>query len=288
MTKVHRDSSRFPVVRVTDGVVSHVIDDVAVESPLEIRLVIGDAAARPTTGIVPEATEHPISVTMRTPGHDTELALGFLLTEGIITSPEQVTRVRLCGNDSTVRVSIAPNVSVDLDRLKRHFYTSSSCGVCGKSAIDAVRVSIREPLDPQLPRVTSGVLVSLPDALRSAQQVFDRTGGLHASGLFTTAGKLIRMHEDVGRHNAMDKLIGAQWFDDESVFSESILLVSGRVSFELVQKALVAGIAVLVAVGAPSSLAVQLAETHGMTLVGFVRNNRMNVYCGAHRITDVA
>ena len=221
---------------------------------------------------------------MRTPGKDPELALGFLLTEGILTSPEQVERIRVCGGGNTVWIHLKPKVHVDLDRLSRHFYTSSSCGVCGKSAIEAVSVHIRHPLEPNRPIVLPGLISSLPEKLRVAQEAFDRTGGIHASGLFDVDGKLLRLCEDVGRHNALDKLIGGQWFEDETAFTESILLVSGRVSFELVQKALVAGIPVLVAVGAPSSLAVELAIDHHMTLIGFARGRRFNVYSGFERI----
>lgn len=251
-------------------------DHLAIESPLEIRLV---------HQVDQDAVESVVSITMRTPGNDAELAIGFLLTEGILRSPSQVERVRLCGGGNTVRVHLRSRVVVDLDKLKRNFYTSSSCGVCGKSAIEAVNVAIPGPLETGHPSVSPEVILGMPDTLREAQAVFDRTGGLHASGLFDAGGELLRLHEDVGRHNALDKLIGAQWFDDESVFANSVLLVSGRVSFELVQKALVAGIAVVVAVGAPSSLAVELAMHHNMTLVGFTRGARFNVYSGFERIT---
>jgi FdhD protein len=229
-------------------------------------------------------SDSPVSVTMRTPGSDPELAIGFLLTEGILRSVEQVDRIRVCGGGNTVWIHLKPNVDVDLDRLSRHFYTSSSCGVCGKTAIDAVNVYIRHQLEPDCPVVSPDCITSLPNKLREEQAAFDRTGGLHASGLFDAQGNLLRLHEDVGRHNALDKLIGAQWFEDETVFQESIVVVSGRVSFELVQKSLVAGIPILVAVGAPSSLAVKLAVEHNMTLIGFTRGQRFNVYSGFHRI----
>jgi len=274
-TTVHLDSSHRKIMRCDEGTMRTIDDQVAVESPLEIRLVHHDESGE---------FETPISVTMRTPGHVGELATGFLLTEGIIDDPEQIERIRMCGGGNVIIVHLKSTVIVDTDKLTRHFYTSSSCGVCGKSAIEAVNVSIRSELDPNAPRVKAAVISSLPQDLRSAQSVFDRTGGLHASGLFDTSGSLIRLHEDVGRHNALDKLIGAQWYDDESVLAESIVLVSGRVSFELVQKALVAGVAILVAVGAPSSLAVDLASHHNMTLVGFNRGQRFNLYSGFQRV----
>lgn len=272
---VHLDSSHRKIMRCDDGILRSIPDEVAVETPLEIRLVHQVDSTQ---------VETPISVTMRTPGHDSELATGFLLTEGLIRSPDQIERIRICGGGNVVNVHLKSTVAVDVSKLSRHFYTTSSCGVCGKSSIDAVNVLIAGELEPDVPRVTAAVISSLPDALRSAQSVFDRTGGLHASGLFDTTGNLIRLHEDVGRHNALDKLIGSQWYHDEAVLAESILMVSGRVSFELVQKALVAGIAIVIAVGAPSSLAVDLASHHDATLIGFNRGRRFNLYSGFQRI----
>lgn len=271
------ESSHRKIVRWQGESREEIDDDVAVEAPLEIRLFHRRESVE---------TETPISVTMRTPGNDSELATGFLLTEGIIQTPEQIQRIRICGGGNVINVHLNPSVEVDIDQLSRHFYTSSSCGVCGKSAIDAVNVNILNVLEPSAPVVTPAFIASLPDRLRASQDVFDRTGGLHASGLFDTEGRLIRLHEDVGRHNALDKLIGAQWYTDEAAFAESILLVSGRVSFELVQKALVAGIAILVAVGAPSSLAIDLAHHHNMTLIGFTRGPRFNIYSGPQRIQN--
>lgn len=277
---IYADSSHRQIEKYDGAKHKTVSDEVAIESPLEIRLVQTD----PESDNQASQTDDPVSVTMRTPGNDSELALGFLLTEGILDSPEQVARIRVCGGGNTVWIHLKPQVQIDLGSLARHFYTSSSCGVCGKSAIDAVNVHIEHKLAPGRPVVSPGFVSSLPDKLRAAQDAFDRTGGLHASGLFDIEGTLLRLHEDVGRHNALDKLIGAQWFEDEMVFAESILLVSGRVSFELVQKALVAGIPMLVAVGAPSSLAIELASDHNMTLVGFTRGQRFNVYSGFDRI----
>lgn len=248
-------------------------DLLAVEEPLEIRLGTGRA-------------HRTVSVTMRTPGHDPELAVGFLFTEGVITARDQVAAARGCRSGNVVRVDLRPGVAVDFDRLERHFYTASSCGVCGKASLDAVRVQTRTRPASGVPALDPAVVRRLPDALRAAQAVFDRTGGLHAAALFDPPGSLLAVREDVGRHNALDKLIGAEFLAGRIPLTERILLLSGRVSFELVQKAAVAGIPVVAAVGAPSSLAVELARDRGMTVLGFVRHDRFNVYTGADRIRD--
>jgi FdhD protein len=250
-------------------------DHLAVEEPLEIRLGCTIDGKR---------VHRPISVTMRTPGADTELAVGFLFTEGILTDRDQLVTVRGCGRGSSIRVELRPEVTVDLAKLDRHFYTSSSCGVCGKVSIESVKVAPNYRPQPFLPMIDAAVIQGLPRTLRESQAVFDQTGGLHASGLFDAEGRLIALREDVGRHNALDKLIGAQFLAGRTPLSESVLLVSGRASFELVQKAAVAGIPVLAAVGAPSSLAVELAREFGLTLVGFVREDRFNIYTGGDRI----
>jgi FdhD protein len=250
-------------------------DLLAVEEPLEIRLGLEVDGRR---------VHAAVSVTMRTPGHDHELAVGFLYTEGIIANREHVTGVRACGSGNVVRVDLATGVGVDLARLERHFYTSSSCGVCGKTSLEAVRVSVRHRVADGRPAVDAEVIRRLPAVLRAGQTVFDRTGGLHASALYDTAGELLCLREDVGRHNALDKLIGSRFLAGYTPLRESVLLVSGRASFELVQKAVVAGIPILAAVGAPSSLAVSLARENGLTVVGFVRPDRFNVYTGAERI----
>ncbi len=256
-------------------------DSLAVEEPLEIRLGF------PKNGRI----EHKaISITMRTPGDDLELAAGFLFTEGIITTPEQVSRIRYCGLpdkgkniQNTAVVELAENVAVDLKRLERNFYTTSSCGVCGKSSIEALHTGARK-INSNGFRVKTELIHSLPEILRASQNVFEQTGGLHASALFNARGELEILREDVGRHNALDKVIGAKFMAGETPLENRILLVSGRASFELVQKALMAAVPVLAAVGAPSSLAVELAKEFGMTLVGFVRDNRFNIYTDGERI----
>jgi len=234
-------------------------DAVAVEEPLELR--IGG---------------RPVAVTMRTPGHDEELALGFCLSEGLrplAAAPP----ADLAANAIEVEVE-----RFDPARLERHFYTSSSCGVCGKGALEAVRVEA-PPVESDL-RADVALVASLPDRLRDAQAAFAATGGLHATGLFDAQGRLLCAREDVGRHNAMDKVVGRAFLDGRLPLSDAILCVSGRLSFELVQKAAVAGCPVLVAVGAPSSLAVELAEAQGITLCGFVRGGRVNVYARPERL----
>jgi FdhD protein len=256
-------------------------DLLAIEEPLEIRIGFGSRADR---------QQKSLSITMRTPGHDFELALGFLFTEGIVQSFSQIESIKYCEDvgrqeekDNVVRVELKPEVHIDFQKLQRNFYTTSSCGVCGKSSIDAVRQQCHFMMSDW--KINPVLIHALPDKLRKAQLVFEYTGGLHASGLFHYQAKeLVLLREDVGRHNALDKIIGAKLIEGQIPLSEYILLVSGRASFELVQKAALAGIQLLAAVGAPSSLAVQLAQETGMTLLGFVRENRFNVYSGAERI----
>jgi FdhD protein len=228
---------------------------------------------------------------MRTPGADFELAAGFLFGEGVIESGQEIAAIRYCVDAAqgeaqqynVVNVFLSPGATFDPATLQRHFYTTSSCGVCGKASIEAVRGPACARITEQL-QVSAQTLLSLPATLRAAQAVFERTGGLHAAALFTPEGELLRVREDVGRHNAMDKLVGAALLAGELPLSEAVLLVSGRLSFELVQKAARAGVPVLAGVSAPSSLAVELAEEVGMTLVGFLREGRFNVYTGGRRI----
>ncbi len=256
-------------------------DTVAVEEPLEIQLCSGTRSG---------AAAKSIAVTMRTPGHDRELALGFLFTEGIVTDASDVVAVERCGapdpdsgEQNAVRVELAADVTLDLDRLTRHFYTTSSCGVCGKASVDALRVAGCEAPSGSL-SVSRAVLAALPAKLRRRQRVFELTGGLHAAAAFRADGELVVVREDVGRHNAVDKVIGALFMDGALPAAELGLVVSGRASFELTQKALVAGMPMLAAVSAPSSLAVRLAREFDMTLIGFLRDDRFNIYSGAERV----
>ncbi|HEX2095656.1 MAG TPA: formate dehydrogenase accessory sulfurtransferase FdhD [Longimicrobiaceae bacterium] len=254
-------------------------DSLATEEPLEIRLARGDEPP------------HRVSVTMRTPGSDFELAAGFLFTEGVVGDAREIAAIRYCVDPevdgaqqyNVVSVVLAPGARFDPESLRRNFYATSSCGVCGKASIEAVRGGGCPAVagDVEVPAET---LLALPEKLREAQAVFERTGGLHAAALFTAGGELLRVREDVGRHNALDKLVGASLLAGELPLRDRVVLVSGRLSFELVQKAARAGAALLAGVSAPSSLAVELAEETGMTLVGFLREGRFNVYTGGERI----
>ncbi|MGH9560233.1 MAG: formate dehydrogenase accessory sulfurtransferase FdhD [Terracidiphilus sp.] len=256
-----------------DGTVRAVEDALAVEEPLEIRV-----------------NGTPVTVTMRTPGHDLELAIGFLLTEGIIESADEIAGtmdvpraadLKIAAKSNTVDIKLRTQ-TFDADSLQRNFFAASSCGICGKSTIESIRRrGLRAP-NPDF-RVKPDVLCRMPDAIRVEQAVFDRTGGLHAAALFDAEGMLLALREDIGRHNAVDKVIG--WAMKQTTFplSESILMVSGRGGFEIAQKAVAAGIPVLASVSAPSSLAVELAREMGMTLIGFLRGRRFIVYAGASR-----
>ncbi len=282
--RIERASVGREVVRYVGGEGERVRDVVAVEEPLEIRVGYGPVSDRRVKAV---------SVTMRTPGgagEDFELAVGFLFTEGIIKERGEVERVFYCGPETTklrlhnvVRVELAAGVALDLEKLERHFYTTSSCGVCGKTSIEAIETVCGAGLRDDFV-VSAEVIHALPEFLRAQQAVFDRTGGLHAAALFDGRGKLVALREDVGRHNALDKLIGSRFLCGEVPLSERVLLVSGRASFELLQKTVMAGIPVIAAVGAPSSLAVELAERFGVTLLGFVRGERFNVYAGEGRV----
>jgi FdhD protein len=262
------------------------MDTLAGEEPLEIRV-----GRMPPSGAVDGVRERtPLAVTMRTPGEDIDLALGFLFTEGLVGAAHDVVTAQLCAGTNepntynVVDVTLAAHVPAPQTDPTRNFYTTSSCGVCGKASIDAVRTRSRFDVRPDETRVNAGTLAGLPDVLRSAQATFDRTGGLHAAGLFTPGGDLVCVREDVGRHNAVDKVVGWALRAERLPLAGHVLLVSGRASFELVQKASMAGIPVLAAVSAPSSLAVDLAEETGLTLVGFLRGATMNVYAGAERV----
>ena len=259
-------------------------DHVAVEEPLEIQISSKTADA---------AAAKSISITMRTPGHDVELALGFLFTEAIISSIDDVSDTSHTGAvdpesglRNIIRVELKPDIEIDFAKLQRHFYTTSSCGVCGKASIEALRVGGQKSLENMGATYSHELVVALPDKLLQQQQLFSKTGGLHAAAVFDKKGDLKIVREDVGRHNALDKVVGALLVRDELPANELGLLLSGRASFELVQKALVAGITTLIAVSAPSSLAISLAREYGMTLIGFLRGETFNIYAGADRITE--
>jgi FdhD protein len=272
--------TRVPVVKVVGAVGANAIDTLAVEEPLEIRLAWRSGG---------EDHDAPVSITMRTPGHDLELAIGFLVGEGIVRRSGDAVLVRHVGpsarpdgTTNAVRVELSRDPSSEIGRLARHFYATSSCGVCGKASIDALRIAA-PPLAAG-PTLMPEILHALPETLRASQPAFEQTGGLHATALFDAGGELLLVREDVGRHNAIDKVVGALAERNALPASDGVLLVSGRASFELVQKALMAGVAVLAAVGAPSSLAVELARDTGLTLVGFLRSGRFNVYAGRGRV----
>lgn len=272
------------VVKVGATVRSTIADQVAIEEPLEIQIV--SAAA---TG----AAAKSVSITMRTPGDDPELALGFLLTEGIIKRAADfldVTRHgdtdETSGAQNIVRIELQPDIDIDFDKLQRHFYTTSSCGVCGKASLSALRIDGQESLGAIDSRFDREMLHALPARVRDQQPLFATTGGLHAAAMFAMDGEILAVREDVGRHNATDKVIGALLLKDKLPAHNCGLLVSGRASFELMQKALVAGIPFLAAVGAPSSLAVSTAAEFGMTLVGFLRDGTFNIYAGEKRISN--
>ncbi|WP_314612451.1 formate dehydrogenase accessory sulfurtransferase FdhD [Streptomyces stackebrandtii] len=271
-----RVTERRRVMRIRDGAVNTRPDTLVAEEPLEIRL-----------------NGRPIAITMRTPGDDFALAAGFLVSEGVLAAASDVRNIVYCAGATddgrntynVVDVQLAPDVAVPDISLERNVYTTSSCGLCGKASLDAVRTTARFPIADTPPvRIAPSLLSVLPERLRAAQRVFDSTGGLHAAALFTEDGELLDVREDVGRHNAVDKLVGRALREGLLPLERAVLLVSGRASFELAQKAVMAGIPVLAAVSAPSSLAVDLAAETGLTLVGFLRGANMNVYAGEHRI----
>ncbi|MFD7064537.1 formate dehydrogenase accessory sulfurtransferase FdhD [Streptomyces sp. NPDC059906] len=270
-----RVTERRRVLRFRDGTSSYRPDTLATEEPMEIR--VGG---------------RPLTVTMRTPGDDFDLAAGFLVSEGVVCTADNVAGIRYCagatsdgGNTyNVVDVALGPGVAAPDASLERNFYTTSSCGLCGKASLDAVRTRTTWTVADDPLRIGPEMLTALPDRLRAAQRVFDSTGGLHAAGLFTADGEMLCLREDVGRHNAVDKVVGHALRSGMLPLRESVLMVSGRASFELVQKALMAGIPMLAAVSAPSSLAVDLAAENGLTLVGFLRGTSMNIYAGTERV----
>jgi len=272
MARASRSADLTQVTEWNDGTTTRKDDFLAAEEPLEIRI-----------------GENPLSVTMRTPGHDVELAAGFLFTEGLVQRREQIVALENAANDddgkrgNVVRAAVVSEALPDFDKLRRHFFAASSCGICGKASIDAVRSRLLRTPNSEF-RVKPELIVSLPDVLRSAQDVFERTGGLHAAALFDSGGKLLIVREDIGRHNAVDKVVGWALLNGRIPLSDSVLLVSGRGGFEIIQKATVAGIPVVASVSAPSSLAVQLARELRLTLIGFLRGKRFVVYAGEERL----
>lgn len=274
--------SEFRILSVEDGAARERFDEVATEEPLEIRLVL--AGERRTA-----------AVTMRTPGADFELVAGFLYNEGVVHGRSEIRALSYCVDRDVdeeqryniVNVELAKSAWPQIERLERHFLTTSACGVCGKASIEALK--LRDVVAPDAgPPVRADIITSLPEKLRAGQGVFAATGGLHAAGLFDGEGKLLVLREDVGRHNALDKLVGWALMNGHLPLRERILMVSGRTSFEIVQKSLVSGVPVVCGVSAPSSLAVSLAREFGLTLIGFVRGNRFNVYAGETRVQSAA
>lgn len=274
---------KFDILRVNQGLVVSEEDLVAIEEPMEIRLIHGPLNDRQRIRL---------SVTMRTPGDDFELATGFLFAEGIIREIQDILRIEYCPNETTetrenvVRIHLKPGLSVDKDRLERNFFTTSACGLCGKTSIESVFNSVTLAIRSNHIEISPEIIYSLIQKSRDQQQTFEHTGGLHAAALFDKSGQLKLIREDIGRHNAVDKVIGAALKSEfEFPLSQHILLLSGRAGFELIQKATLAGIEVVAAVGAPSSLAIQLAKESGMTLIGFLREGRFNIYSGAERFS---
>jgi len=272
VSRMTADTIAVPVQAIDRGLSSSRSDLLAIEDPLQLCL-----------------NGSPLSITMRTPGADLDLAVGFLFTEGIIHNVSQIMSMHAApaedeNSGERVTIWLQPEVAIDPARVRRNFYTSSSCGVCGKLAIGAIEVCPTIPMRQSGPQFRADLIYRLPDVLRRAQENFDRTGGIHAAALFSTEGDLLALREDVGRHNAVDKLIGFALRDGAVPIGNSLILVSGRAGFELVQKSVMAAIPVLAAVGAPSSLAVETAQRFGMTLIGFLRGQRFNIYSGSWRI----
>jgi FdhD protein len=264
--------SRIPVQKIAAGSLRVTSDPVAIEDPLEIRIQFGPGHDR---------KEQSLSVTMRTPGNDEELAIGWLFTEGII--PLRLRNIQTAATPNTITLSLPEDESPDLSRSQRHSFTSSSCGVCGKTSLDSLQSAVPDHTISEF-AVPASLLYALPALLREGQDIFDATGGLHAAALFSEKGRLLALREDIGRHNALDKLIGYAFQQQWLPVPPSILLLSGRACFELIQKAAMAGIRIVAAVGPPSSLAIRYAEESGITLVGFLRQQRFNIYSAAHRI----
>ena len=264
------------VRKVRAGVARSERDVLAVEEPLELRLMH-------------RGVTHPVAVTMRTPGEDFEMVAGFLLCEGIIQKHGDVREIRYCIDSpqqlyNIVTVELRDEIDFDPTRLQRNFFTTSACGICGKVSLESLEMQGCVPLPLTQPVVPISLITGLDAELRRAQQVFSKTGGLHAAALFDLDGQLQGLHEDVGRHNALDKLIGSRFMAGQLPVSQQVLMLSGRTSFELMQKSLMAQIPIIVSVGAPSSLAVELAQNFNITLIGFLRGDSFNIYAGPERV----
>lgn len=279
---MHSSLKQVAIHKVEGKIAAQKIDHVVVEEPLELRLGFGPSNDR---------KQKSISITMRTPGMDLEWATGFLFTEGIIQNISQILSIKHCTSlgkeinpQNVVRAELTEDCDFEIKNLERHFYTSSSCGICGKASIEAVQSVCNNKIENDDFEIPHEILFALPEKLKAAQKIFGYTGGIHAAGIFDETGKLIFMCEDVGRHNALDKLIGKALIEGLD-FNNRIVLLSGRSSFELIQKASMAACPIVAAVGAPSSLAIQLAEEAGISLIGFLKNKQFNVYSGAHRIS---
>ena len=274
-TPVNKPALQYGITRFGANGVVQQDDALAVEEPLEIRLGWWRDGAW---------EEEPLTITMRTPGHDIELAAGLLFSEGIASNLEQIIAITRGDNDNTILVELSSNNQLDMKRFQRNFLSTSSCGVCGKMTIESLELLHQPQLNKKKPRLDAALLQTLPDQLKAAQKLFEKTGGVHGAGLFSSDGKMLLLREDVGRHNAVDKLLGACLLEKSALAGDCILLVSGRTGFEIIQKALAANIAFVAAVGAPTSLAIDLARTHGMTLVGFLKESGFNCYSGEQRI----
>lgn len=278
-----RHTKQHPVLKVRPAGQEAVDDLLATEEPMEIKVAHHDGR---------EPAQTSISVTMRTPGHDFELAAGFLYSEGIVRNRDDLVDIAYCTDTETpqeqnvVTVTLAPSVDFDVDRLDRNFFANSSCGVCGKATLDSLQLSGYRPIETNT-SLTAETLRSLPNIMRDQQRTFDTTGGLHASALFDTTGTLVALREDIGRHNTVDKLVGAKLMEGALPLDRHILLVSGRAGFEILQKSLVARIPIVASIGAPSTLAADLATEFGITLVGFLTEDGFNIYSHPHRIADM-
>ena len=268
----NKPTSKVPILKITGATQKKSLDNITTEGPLEISISLPK--------VQPKIYNKSISITMRTPGKDLELAIGFLYSEGILAHPSEI--LDALQQENKIHLILDHNSDKQIKNLDRHFYTSSSCGVCGKSSIEAIKPIVKSTPSTEV-KIEVGILKTLPDILKSAQQIFKDTGGIHAAALFSTDGQLQLLCEDVGRHNALDKLIGSTFLKDQDL-SQSVLLLSGRISFELVHKAAVAHLPIIAAIGAPSSLAIETAEAFDITLIGFLNKEGFNCYNGEQRL----